>query len=464
MNKIWYINQSGKNKGPFTSKEILRFKEQGLIKSFTLCWKAGMDEWKPFFEVESQILPPVIDLPPVPDLPDLPAIPTEPAKKAAPKLDDLLPEIPQDEMEAPAFEEIAEIEDNLDIEEYEDDEDDEESELINMMPDDIPLENRSFPLFSSLAGAFFCFVFIGACALFFIGDVKNELVFKNVSLDVLKSLQKEVKTDKFFVNFGLDKSGEVVFAKTNLAADAIVDVKFNLVNDALQKDEVSFISSSISRKGSIRFDDFTFKNGDKLVQGKYKVKIQAVVNDPAELIKNLVLNRPKKYIFEDTVYLIPGSKKDYLERVEKLKINKILNNKKNYAELDQKLQTIETLITSISLHYRTSLQKTWGRYAGEEFQKRYSRYAGPLLQKMILDDFEDIVKKSHGKLHVQQSADQIHKLAKDVAAWAADLKSLLDRYAKLNSKKRKKLKAKMELKRDQFKENVSTVKEFMKTQ
>ncbi|EQC49774.1 hypothetical protein, partial [Bacteriovorax sp. DB6_IX] len=242
-----------------------------------------------------------------------------------------------------------------------------------------------------------------------------------------------------------------------------IDAKFERVNDGnLHKDEVSFHSSSISRKGNIKFDDFTFDKGSQLVQGKYKVKIQAVVNDPVELIKNLVTKTPKKYLFEDTVYLIPGTQKEYLEKIEKLKINKIMNEKKVYTELDQKLQTVDTVITSIALNYRLALGKSWGRHAGKEFEKRYAHYAGPLLQKMILDDYEQIVKKTKNKLHAQQSAEKLHKLSKEVSAWAAEMKSLLDKYAKLNSRKRKKLRAKMEVRRDQLKEHVLEIKKFMK--
>jgi len=470
MNKIWYINQSGKNKGPFTSKEVLMFKEQGLIKSFTLMWKSGMDDWKPFFEVEGLILPPVVDLPPVPGLPDLPI---DSEQKKSPSKDqlvtNLLPDIPEEEQ---VEHELSEEEAHIDLDEaeevddYEDDEyeDDEQSapEFLEALPDDIPMDNRSFPLFSSIAAGFFCLLIIGTTAIFFMGDVKKELIFKNVSLEVLKKLQTKVKTDKFFVNFGLDKSGEIVFAKSNLAADAVVSAKFELIKNEVHKDEVSFQSSSISRKGNIKFDDFTFNEGDKLVQGKYKVKIQAVVNDPSELLKNLVLKRPKKYTFEDTVFLIPGAKKDYLDKIEKLKINSIIKDKKVYTELEQKLQTVDNVITSIALHYRLSLGKSWGRYAGTEFEKRYARYAGPLLQKMILDDYEGIVKKSQAKVHAQQTANKVHVLAKDVSAWAADLKTLLDKYAKLNSRKRKSLRVKMEKRRDELKKNASSIKSFIK--
>ena len=466
MNKLWYINQSGKNKGPFTSKEIVRFRDQELIKPFTLCWKKGMSEWKPLFEVEHELVALPTDLPPVPNLPDLPEV-DEPTKVdtsvISTKLKELLPEVPVDEYED---DHEADSEEEYD-QEFEQETESEEvdkkapNELLNMMPDNVPMDKRVFPLFSSVAGAFFIVIFIGITGFMLSGNLKNELVFKNVSLDVLKSLQRTAKTDKFFVNVGLDKSGEVVFGRTNLAADALIDAKFSLIKDGNHKDEVSFQSASLARKGSIRFDDFVFEKGDKLVQGKYKIKVQAVVNDPLELIKNLVLNKPKKYIFEDTVYLIPGSEREYLENIEKLKVNKILSNKKLYSELDQKLQTVDGLITSIALHYRLSLGKSWGSYSAKEFEKRYARYAGPLLQTIILDDFEGLIKKSRNKLHVQQGTAKIHNLAKSVSAWSADLASLLKRYAKLNSRKRKNLRARMELERDKLKEEVSGIKDFI---
>lgn len=526
MKDKWFINKDGQNLGPFSNKRLLRLKEEGQIKPFTLCWKKGMSEWRPFFEVEELYLVDVSlksDLPPLPPLSDdLPPVPMDSllgeekkdklrkesrknksqlGSKLGKTLQDsrdgfleLVPDIPQDnfskvEVEAkseeqaeepPIFEDtstpslsiVSETQEGLnnislgneDDSNYSFEEEMEEEEVFRE-----PINYKArFSLMASLVGA------AGACCILFItflifsSEVKHELTFKNVSLEVLKKLQN-VKTrvekgGKYYINLGLDKSGEVIFGSSNLIPAVAVKAKFELIGeDKSLEDQVSFISSAISKNGSLKFDDFVFTQGNKIKQGKYKVKVEANLKDPLAVVRSYFLGKERYFSYEDEVLLIPGSKKEYEEYLQKIKFNEIQKKKDKLSDLDEKVKTIGSLVTSIALHYRVSLGERNGPASSKAFESRYTQQAGPLLQNIILTDYADSGKAAKDEIYLQETNEEILNLSKKVSAWSVELSSKLNRYGRLNKRKRKKLKAFMSDKKSLLQDEIKKIRDSIQS-
>lgn len=48
---IWYVGQSGQQKGPFTEEDVRAMLGRGEVSRGDVVWKEGMTEWKPFADV-----------------------------------------------------------------------------------------------------------------------------------------------------------------------------------------------------------------------------------------------------------------------------------------------------------------------------------------------------------------------------------------------------------------------------
>jgi len=451
MNKQWYINQDGKNKGPFSAHELLNLADKGELKSFSLCFKKGMNSWVPFFEakllLEAQTLPPVL-----PDIPELPPLPS-------PELE--LPSLPF-ELEAEEVETEVDILDDALIE-YEDLDEVEEDEIETEEHDDL-VQKKPFPIYTFSFGVVLSLLFVIFSFVVLVPANSRPVLFNNVSMDVLDQLQAKQQDSKFYVNLGLDKSSEVIYGSSNLSSHASVRAEFKRISVDSFTDKISFHSSATLKEGVVKFDDFDFLEGERIVQGLYHVRFLARVMDPWHKIKNYIFKRPNEFYFENDSYLIPASLNEYKKQIESIQSNKKIHEKEILISLDQKLQTVDSILTSLSLHYRLSLNFNTGSECRKEFEKRYQMQAGPLLQSIILEDYEKLYATSVQRAVLQEISENIHGVAKDIAAMSSELSTEISKYARVTSKIRLAKREALTVYIDEHKEKIQGIRNSIKLQ
>lgn len=503
MNNQWYINLDGKNKGPYSSLELQMLFDSREITSFTLCYNKSFKKWIPYFDAKLLFSKPtnmeeLLENGP-PSLPSLPELPNLPELSS-------LPDLPLPQVEVPVekksktnlikFNRIQVIDDDVDVAEenwkeevkadlkdgFEDDFEDEfnppafdsVNNVINFKPKAIPeveaqqvdedLFNRpmqKLPTHIVFGSSVFILLTLVASFFLFSSNVKNDVIFKNISFDVLKQLQSVSQSSsdsKFYIKFGLDKNSEVVFGKSNLAMDAVVNAQFVRLNNDNLGDKVSFTSSAILRNGNVVFNELEFNDGEKIIEGEYEVKVKASSNSLWAQIKKMFSKDAGDYRFEEKTFLLPANIKDYENKIASIKATKKLVETEILNGLDQKLQTIDSILTSLALHYRLSLNKNYGRESSKEFESRYSSSAGPLLQSIILEDFESLLAKSEQRVELRQISGEVHARAKEISALSAQLSSELAKLSYITPKMRSLRREKLSELTSQNKEKINQVR------
>lgn len=426
MNNQWYINSSGKYKGPYSAQDLQLMLEEKQITKFTLCFNRSLGKWIPFFdaqklffEAQSKELVET-KLPPLPNLPTLPVEQdAPPAIKFNPPTPELEPV--QFEIKAPAPVKR---------------QGSKKSKLSNLST---PIaETKKFPThIIALSSVVILLCFFASFILFSPSTSKErEIVFKNISIDVLKELQNIKDHAKFYVKFGLDKNSEIVYGRSNLAASAEVSAVFKRVNHDKVEDQITFSSSAILKDGNIVFNDLEFREGEKIIEGEYEVKLKASVSSFTARLKNYLLGRSNEIIFEEKTYLLPSSLEAYKTSVASFNASKKLYEKEILVGLDQKLQTIDSILTSMALHFRLSINKNRGSESASEFESRYTSSAGPLLQSIILEDYEKLLSKSEQKVQIRKISGDVHSTAIDVSALSAKLSTDLRKLGRITPQMR----------------------------
>lgn len=445
MNNQWYINSSGKNKGPHTALELQMMFDSNQINSFTLCYNKSLGKWIPYFDAknffekaqgldfdfgqikeEKSSDKKSLPLPSLPSLPTLPEIPSIPiiAKEEAFELVDLIQDDSNYEEDLSDFEV-----DDLFQEEVAD---------LQEIPA-LVVQKKQEKLSSYIIGfaSFLVLIAFFSTFLLFNSKESKEVIFKNISFDVLKSLQEtdlKQSSSKFYIKFGLDKDSEVIFGRSNLAMDAQVSAQFRRVNSDQLNDKVSFTSSAILKNGSLVLKELDFIEGERIIEGEYDVKVKALDSSLVRRIKNFIFGESNAYIFEERALLIPSNVKDYENKIASIKATKVLYETEVLTSLDQKLQTIDSILTSIALHYRLSLNKNYGKDSAKEFETRYANSAGPLLQSIILEDYESLLAKSEQKVEFRKISGDVHSNAKEISALTATLSKDLSKINYLTPK------------------------------
>lgn len=443
MNNQWYINSSGKNKGPHTALELQMMFDSNQINSFTLCYNKSLGKWIPYFDAknffekakgldfdfdqikeEKSVKKKTLPLPSLPSLPTLPEIPS-------------IPKIPEEEsLELTDFiqDDEKDFEEDLFQEELPD-----LQEISAFEVEDIVNQKKQEKLSSYIIGfaSFLVVIAFFSTFLLFNSKESSEVVFKNISFDVLKSLQatdSNKSSSKFYIKFGLDKDSEVIFGRSNLAMDAQVSAQFRRVNSDQLNDKVSFTSSAILKNGSLVLKELDFIEGEKIIEGEYDIKVKAIDSSLLRRIKNFLFGDSNAYIFEERTLLIPSNIKEYENKIASIKATKNLYEIEVLSSLDQKLQTIDSILTSIALHYRLSLNKNYGKDSAKEFETRYANSAGPLLQSIILEDYESLLTKSEQKVEFRKISGDVHLNAKEISALSAMLSKDLSKINYLTPK------------------------------
>lgn len=508
MEKIWFVAFKGKKKGPFSNAEIKELLQIEEINSYTLLWKKGFPKWLPLSECRSEIflsvsnaVPELPEIPVKKDLPDLPAVPT--VEKAIDKTE-VKPSLPP----VPAPSSVAEVHKNdanetvipnhksdqendeakEDHEDYKEevlideqkllnDDEDESGEYVSLDESEIseeyhdeeqneneeslePQEREGLSIFSIIGGLFLLLTTALTCfILFFFSSHKSEeLQFKNISLNVLNSITKEEVNSKFYVNFGIDKNLNTIFARSNLSKDAVYDVVFkSLRRDKKNQIQSEFSSHAKSVAGKLKFDEFDFLVGEQILEGEYEIKVNARLSHTIDVLLNYILGRPYEFSFEEKTYLVKESIKKFKEDLKKIELNKVIKEKENFNELEEKIKTIKSILQSLSLTFSTSLNNKMGTSAANQFAAKYSSSAGSILQNIIVTDYKNAFEQSKKKVELQSVAEEVLMISKDIAAWSADLMSEVEKSGRLNDKKRKKLKEKMNTQNEKFMQSLDDV-------
>lgn len=505
MEKIWFVAFKGKKKGPFSNAEIKELLQIEEINSYTLLWKKGFPKWLPLSECRSEIFSSVSnivpELPEIPvkkDLPDLPAVPTIEKTIDKTEVKTSLPPVP-----APSS--VAEVHKsdanetvipnhNSDQEEHETEEDHKEEVLIdeqkllnededesgeyisldeseiseeytgeeqNENEESLEFEEREgLSIFSIIGGLFLLLTTALTCfILFFFSSHKSEeLQFKNISLNVLNSITKEEVNSKFYVNFGIDKNLNTIFARSNLSKDAVYDVVFkSLRRDKKNQIQSEFSSHAKSVAGKLKFDEFDFLVGEQILEGEYQIKVNARLSHTIDVLLNYILGRPYEFSFEEKTYLVKESVKKFKEDLKKIELNKVIKEKENFNELEEKIKTIKSILQSLSLTFSTSLNNKMGKAAANQFAAKYSSSAGSILQNIIVTDYKNAFEQSKKKVELQSVAEEVLMISKDIATWSADLMSEVEKSGRLNDKKRKKLKEKMNNQNEKFMQSLDDI-------
>lgn len=405
MQKNWYINQSGKNKGPFTAQDIIDFYDKGLIKSYQLCWRKGAKSWKPVFAViqlardeaqsyyEAQILK---------EDGSLPEIPIHEAREETPK--PLVEDILNDEVEETKL----------------------EDENVEIFP-------SKFPIYTTIIGTFFIVVtIIVSFYLIASSSQMKKVEVKNISISTLNEIKNPVS--KGDVHLFVNKEMSTIYARLPFNKPVSVELILHRKPDLFEKSDIMIKTHNIGEGGIIEFKDLVFEEGRDFVPGAYNVTFIYEYLSVADNIKNKLGMGSVKEVLEKKVFLVPESRQAYLEEISKIEKRRKSAKKKALGTIREKLRTLESLISSISIHYRLSLSQKSGWLAHEEFKDRYTRNIGPLLQSIILSNYDlDKKKLTSEELKFE---NEIHSLGKDISAWSVKLTEKLSRYGYLNKKKR----------------------------
>lgn len=405
MQKNWYINQSGKNKGPFTAQDIIDFYDKGLIKSYQLCWRKGAKSWKPVFAViqlardeaqsyyEAQILK---------EDGSLPEIPIHEAREETPK--PLVEDILNDEVEETKL----------------------EDENVEIFP-------SKFPIYTTIIGTFFIVVtIIVSFYLIASSSQMKKVEVKNISISTLNEIKNPVS--KGDVHLFVNKEMSTIYARLPFNKPVSVELILHRKPDLFEKSDIMIKTHNIGEGGIIEFKDLVFEEGRDFVPGAYNVTFIYEYLSVADNIKNKLGMGSVKEVLEKKVFLVPESRQAYLEEISKIEKRRKSAKKKALGTIREKLRTLESLISSISIHYRLSLSQKSGWLAHKEFKDRYTRNIGPLLQSIILSNYDlDKKKLTSEELKFE---NEIHSLGKDISAWSVKLTEKLSRYGYLNKKKR----------------------------
>lgn len=405
MQKNWYINQSGKNKGPFTAQDIIDFYDKGLIKSYQLCWRKGAKSWKPVFAViqlardeaqsyyEAQILK---------EDGGLPEIPIHEAREEIPK--PLVEDILSDEVEETKLED-----------------------------DNVEIFPSKFPIYTTIIGTFFIVVTIIVSFYLVAGSSQMKKVeVKNISISTLNEIKNPVSEGD--VHLFVNKEMSTIYARLPFNKPVSVELILHRKPDLLEKSDIMIKTHNIGEGGIIEFKDLVFEEGRDFVPGAYNVTFIYEHLSVADNIKNKLGMGSVREVLEKKVFLVPDSRQAYLEEISKIEKRRKSAKKKALGTIREKLRTLESLISSMSIHYRLSLSQKSGWLAHEEFKDRYTRNIGPLLQSIILSNYDlDKKKLTSEELKFE---NEIHSLGKDISAWSVKLTEKLSRYGYLNKKKR----------------------------
>ncbi len=441
MTKKWFVAISGKNEGPFTSAELSDLFMKGDIDAYTLVWRKGLSKWQPFLslkkEIESTSSPaPAVVPPPVPvpaQEPELPEIPHSEIYEV------------EDEVEARAE---VEVEAKIEIEEE------------TLEPE---AQNLKTP---SIVGGVLFFVtvmFTFLTIYLFSYGASKELTFRNLSLNVLNNISKKYTDSKFYVNFGIDKNLETVFAKSNLNKDAVYEVLFTaLTRDEENQIQSIFYSKAQSIDGKLKFDEFDFIVGQEILQGEYEIKVEARLSNTFDLLLNHIFGRPYEFFFKDKTFLVKDSVEKFQEEIKKIQLNRIIKEKENFEELLEKINTLKSILSSISLNYFQTLEYKFGRYAAKQFAAKYASGAGSILQNIIVTDYKNAFKISKERVKLQGLSEEILSQSKEISSLSADLIKSLEANRRLNNKLRASLKTELESKKEQVVSELDALSQKIK--
>lgn len=402
MQKIWYINQSGKNKGPFNAQDIIDFYDKGLIKSYQLCWRQGAKSWKPVFAViqvardealshyEQQVL----------------------------GTQDPLPEIPIHEVQKPATEAFTE--------EFIEQAESYEEEALEVGPP------SKFPIYTTVIASFFISIVILVSLYTATGTKPKEIEVKNISMSSLNELKRPVNNGD--VTLIANKEMTALYAKLPFEKRVSVELILHRKADDLHRTDIMIKTHNIGEGGMMEFKDFVFEEGQNFIPGSYRVTFIYEFLGLMDNVKNKLGMGTNREVLEKKLFLVPDSREEYIARVAQVKKKVEKASKKNIDEISQKLRTLESIISSISIHYRLSLSQSSGWLAHKEFQQRYAKNVAPLLQSLILSNYD--LEKKKLKPDELKLENEVGALGKDISAWSVKLTEKLSRYGMLNKKKR----------------------------
>ncbi|POB15387.1 MULTISPECIES: DUF4339 domain-containing protein [Pseudomonadati] len=418
MQKNWYINQSGKNKGPFNAQDIIDFYDKGLIKSYQLCWRKGAKNWKPVFaviqvarnEAQSYYESKVLD-----EDHDLPEIPIHEAK--------FFDDYNEDDTPPPLEEEI---EDEDDFErELED-----SSEKLDVAAD-IKLPSK-FPIYTTVIASFIITVVVVISFYMAAGPKVKEVELKNISISALNEFKKPVSAND--VHLIVNKDMSALYIKLPFKRRVSVELILHRKPDELHRGDVLVKAHNIGEGGIIEFKDLTLEEGQNFIPGSYAVTFIYDYLGLLDNIKSKFGTGSNREVLEKKVFLVPETREKYIAQITKVEKKKTVASKKNIAAINEKLRTLEALISSMSIHYRLSLSQVSGWLAHKEFKQRYAKNIAPLLQSIILSNYD--LNDARLSSEERKLENEIHSLGKDISAWSVKLTDKLSRYGMLNKKKR----------------------------
>ncbi|MGI4993251.1 DUF4339 domain-containing protein [Halobacteriovorax sp. GFR7] len=454
MQKNWYINQSGKNKGPFNAQDIIDFYDKGLIKSYQLCWRKGAANWKPVFaviqvarnEAQSYYESKVLD-----EDHDLPEIPIHEAKSFGDNDDFNEDDIP------PALEE--ELSEELD-QEYDQDNlksvssfdiNDTEVELEAQMP-------SKFPIYLTVVASFIIAVVVVVSFYMAAGPKVKEVELKNISISALNEFKKPVSPND--VHLIVNKDMSTLYIKLPFQKRVSVELILHRKPDEFHRGDVLVKAHNIGEGGIIEFKDLILEEGQNFIPGAYAVTFIYDYLGLLDNIKSKLGSGSNREVLEKKVFLVPETREKYIEKITKVEKKKTLASKKNIAAINEKLRTLEAIISSMSIHYRLSLSQQSGWLAHKEFKQRYAKNIAPLLQSIVLSNYDlNNTKLSDDERKLE---NEVHALGKDISAWSVKLTEKLSRYGMLNKKKRLYLRRFMDKDRVNFQASKNEVQKQIK--
>lgn len=228
-----------------------------------------------------------------------------------------------------------------------------------------------------------------------------------MTLSTYNKLRQTVfnNTKKDVFDFAISKDKTLLWLVTN--KDYHTKVQINLTsieNRVLSNEKIHIISNSTLMNRIAQFDNFEIKNGIKIIDGYYDVKI--TTSDKRILIKQ--------------EFLISKTGKNSFEKKLKKFISTQKSNEFNFwTELSQKYKTIKMLTLQIQSKLK-KVFKTKKIAALNNFERLYQEKYGPLFTSFVISNeksFNELnIKTFENKVEVIANYNQLSKLAKMIGS------------------------------------------------
>lgn len=439
----WFVIYNSEHLGPFSETVMHQLYKEGDVKDETLVWREGMDDpvsYRDQFILKTEEL----DFRPLEEVSE--SVEEVLWESDEEEDDEVPPPLPPSVIESNLKNETKEEvtveqpevqqEDILE-EEADEDNDEDAQDYLNHLVDDEILEEAQRIESSSKKKKSFLFASIIIFVVFLIPGlvyIKNSyLSFSRPSMMSIGDFERleEVSKDPSFTNkfaIALGQERARIWMSTNIPYEGEVILKLKAIKEkTLTNSEVIAMSKGYLKGKLVVFDEWTFTQGMKLVDGYYHVEALTTRDLEVPLILKLYPSRKTQFRFFDELLISKLSKKEYDEALGKTKKELTRNDLEFWDELKQKYRTIKMITLQIKTEMDRAFDSKNIMWIEElkKFENKYKREFGAFFTNFVIQNDESYKKlkekKFSNKIEIISNYNRLSRLAKDIGRVSMDV-------------------------------------------